>query len=48
MKAETAPRVLVVEDDPDLRDLYADLLEDAGYDVRAAPLGLSSARRLSF
>src|SRR5438067_10234727 len=31
-----SPRVLVVEDDPDTRDVLAELLEAEGYDVRSA------------
>lgn len=34
--------VLVVEDDHDLRSLYREILEDAGYDVRAATDGLEA------
>lgn len=35
----TAPRVLVVEDDSDLRDSICAVLEDAGYSYRAAENG---------
>ena len=34
-----AARLLVVEDDPAMRDLMVELLTDAGYDVMAAPGG---------
>lgn len=36
---EPAARVLVVDDDPDLRQLLTIALADEGYDVRAAPNG---------
>ena len=39
-------RILVVEDDPDLRELLADILLDAGYDVVEAADG-SSALEMS-
>jgi DNA-binding response OmpR family regulator len=31
-----APRILVVEDDPSIRELYATLLQDGGYSVAMA------------
>lgn len=34
-----AASVLVVDDDPDIRDCMADVLESAGYDVRTAANG---------
>lgn len=37
--AGSAAKILVVEDDPLLRDLYFELLKDEGYDVVAAPDG---------
>ena len=41
------PHVLVVEDDPDLLDLYRDILGDAGYRVSVAAVPDSDeARRL--
>src|SRR5947208_3124467 len=33
------PTILVVEDDPDIRELLAELLEDEGYDVHIAADG---------
>jgi two-component system response regulator QseB len=35
----TPPRLLLVEDDPELREMLADLLTDEGYAVDAAPDG---------
>ena len=35
----TAPRILIVEDDADLRDTLADVLTQSGYEVAEAPNG---------
>lgn len=40
-----APRILVVEDDDAIRALVADLLSDAGYDVRQARGGREALAR---
>jgi CheY-like chemotaxis protein len=39
-------RILVVEDDPDIRDALGELLVDEGYDVVAARCGDEGLRRL--
>lgn len=39
-------RILVVEDDPDIRDALGELLVDEGYDVVAAGCGDEGLRRL--
>lgn len=39
-------RILVVEDDPDIRDALGELLLDEGYDVVAARCGDEGLRRL--
>jgi two-component system, NtrC family, nitrogen regulation response regulator NtrX len=36
------PTILVVDDEPALRDLVTELLEDEGYTVRSAPDGLAA------
>lgn len=41
-----ALEVLIVEDDPELRGLYADIFDDAGYEVRQACDGADGLRRL--
>jgi two-component system, NtrC family, response regulator AtoC len=41
-----ADRIIVAEDDDGLRDLLADVLEDAGYEVRTFPSGESALRSL--
>ncbi len=38
------PRVLVVDDEPDLLDILADELSDAGYEVVCAPSGDEAVR----
>ena len=38
--------ILVVEDDPDVRDAYEDVLADAGYDVECAANGALALDRL--
>jgi CheY-like chemotaxis protein len=43
---ETAPTVLVVEDEPAIREVVADLLEDEGYAVRQAADGLEAIDEL--
>ena len=44
--AETAPTVLVVEDEPAIREVVADLLQDEGYAVRQASDGLQAIDEL--
>jgi CheY-like chemotaxis protein len=44
-RAETAT-ILVVEDEPDLRDVVADLLEDLGYRTLVAASGAAALRLL--
>jgi CheY-like chemotaxis protein len=39
---KAGPRVLVVEDDPDVRDLYARYLRGAGYEVFVAADGVAA------
>ncbi|MDZ7701678.1 MAG: response regulator [Halobacteriales archaeon] len=46
MAAANAPQVLVVEDEPDLADLYSEWLSDA-YDVRVAYEGKAALEELS-
>src|SRR5918998_6917738 len=43
---ETAPTVLVVEDEPAIREVVADLLLDEGYAVRQASDGLEAIDEL--
>jgi two-component system response regulator MprA len=43
---ETNPTVLVVEDEPAIREAVADLLEDEGYAVRQAADGLEAIDEL--
>jgi CheY-like chemotaxis protein len=43
---ETTPTVLVVEDEPAIREVVADLLEDEGYAVRQAADGLEAIDEL--
>jgi len=38
-KAKSPPRILVVDDDHDMRQLNVDVLEDSGYEVHAAKDG---------
>ena len=40
-------RILIIEDDPDIRVLLRDLLEDVGYDVRDARDGHAGLRELN-
>ena len=40
-------RVLVVDDEPEIRYLLSDILEGAGHQVRSAPDGASAARLLA-
>jgi CheY-like chemotaxis protein len=42
-----ARRVLVVEDDPALREIYANALAEFGYDARSAADGAAALRTLS-
>ena len=44
---ETTPTVLVVEDEPAIREVVADLLEDEGYAVRQAVDGLEAIDELA-
>ena len=44
--AETTPTVLVVEDEPAIREVVADLLQDEGYAVRQAADGLQAIDEL--
>jgi two-component system response regulator MprA len=44
--AETTPTVLVVEDEPAIREVVADLLQDEGYAVRQASDGLQAIDEL--
>ncbi len=46
MTATEAGRVLIVEDDPDLRDVFAAALEDEGYAVDVAPEGAAALAKL--
>ena len=39
--------VLIVEDDPSLRDLLAEVLREAGHDVRVAADGVQACRMLA-
>jgi CheY-like chemotaxis protein len=49
LRARTGPaRVLVVEDVPDLRDFYAILLREEGYEVACACDGADALRWLSW
>ena len=43
---QTTPTVLVVEDEPAIREVVADLLEDEGYAVRQAADGLEAIDEL--
>ena len=43
---ETTPTVLVVEDEPAIREVVADLLQDEGYAVRQAADGLQAIDEL--
>jgi len=42
----TAPTILVVDDDPDLRETLIDVLEEAGYRTLAAEHGQAALERL--
>jgi CheY-like chemotaxis protein len=44
--SETTPTVLVVEDEPAIREVVADLLQDEGYAVRQASDGLQAIDEL--
>jgi CheY-like chemotaxis protein len=46
-KAESGERLLVVDDDPDVRDMVCGFLIEMGYDVRAAVQGESAIKMLS-
>lgn len=46
MKNKQPARILVIEDEPELRKLYADLLADQGYEVIAAGDGQSGLKLL--
>ena len=46
MAMESRPRVLLVEDDDDNRELMAEVLESAGYEVVSAPTGAEGLRQL--
>jgi CheY-like chemotaxis protein len=43
---QSTPTVLVVEDEPAVREVVADLLQDAGYAVRQASDGLQAIDQL--
>jgi CheY-like chemotaxis protein len=45
--AAPRPRVLLVEDDDDNRELMAEVLETAGYDVRPVPNGAEGVKALA-
>ena len=45
--ADSRPRVLVVDDDGDLRAALQDVLEDAGYDVSSARDGADACKQLA-
>jgi CheY-like chemotaxis protein len=47
MATEARPRVLLVEDDDDNRELMAEVLESAGYEVVSAPTGAEGLRQLA-
>jgi CheY-like chemotaxis protein len=44
--ARQQPRILVVDDEPSLRQLMAEVLADAGYDVRASENGAEALAML--
>ena len=46
MNAATTSSLLIVDDDPDLRDLLSDLLMVEGHEVRTAPDGIEALRAL--
>jgi CheY-like chemotaxis protein len=46
MSRPGAPHVLLVEDDPDVREALVDVLEDAGYGITAAVDGEGAIRAL--
>ena len=46
MKAPTPFRILVVEDDPGLREFTSDWLGEAGYETRTAENGLKALEQL--
>ena len=43
--AQTRNRILVVDDEKNQRELYQMILEDAGYEVLAAPSGQAALKR---
>ena len=43
----SAKRVLVVDDEPDVRSMYSDVLADAGFDVMAASSGEECLKTLN-
>jgi CheY-like chemotaxis protein len=43
-KRDVMATVLIVDDDPDIRNILTEVLSDAGYDVRAEPNGLMAQR----
>jgi CheY-like chemotaxis protein len=47
MATQARPRVLLVEDDDDNRELMAEVLESAGYEVVSARSGAEGLRQLS-
>jgi CheY-like chemotaxis protein len=47
MPTESRPRVLLVEDDDDNRELMAEVLESAGYEVVSASTGDEGLRQLA-
>jgi DNA-binding NtrC family response regulator len=46
VNAATVASLLIVDDDPDLRDLLSDLLMVDGHDIRTAPDGIEALRAL--
>jgi CheY-like chemotaxis protein len=44
--SESTPTILTVEDEPDIREVVADLLQDEGYAVRQASDGLQAIDEL--
>src|SRR5690606_22117226 len=46
IERETRPRILIVDDEPNLRKVLGALLEQAGYEVHAEPDGASALARV--